>query len=373
MKKDTIIMYIIEITLVFVLLCCIIFTNIFTKMTIGILLLVFMLLSNLLIKSDIPKGKYNKKVTLTMFMISIVYLAMIYVSGIYIGFYKPTISFSTWSLINYILPYTVIIISIEIIRKIVLLKENKKSNIIIFIATLLLDISISSNIYNLATLSDYYNLIGFIIFSSIANNMLYNYIIKKYRNCKAIIVYRLITTLYIYILPIIPNMINILFQSIINIIIPYIIFLILEKLYAKKEKQISTRTKTMDITITSILVVIATGIIMLVSCKFKYGILVIATESMTGSINKGDAIIYERLNEEPQKDDIIVFKGKNIKVIHRIVDKRDTGSQIKYYTKGDFNYDIDEGYRTKEDIIGIVKLRIPHIGRFAVLLNEFFK
>ena len=79
-------------------------------------------------------------------------------------------------------------------------------------------------------------LIGFIIFSSIANNVLYNYIILKYRNCKAIIAYRLITTIYVYIIPIIPN-IHILFESILRIIVPAIIYAIIEVIYSKIEKR----------------------------------------------------------------------------------------------------------------------------------------
>ena len=145
-----------------------------------------------------------------MTIIGLIYIAIMYMLGIYIGFYNATVKLSTWSLINYIIPYIVIIISIENIRKTILLKEDK-------------------------TLSDYYMLIGFVMFTSIANNMLYNYTIKKHRNCKAIIIYRIITTIYVYIIPIIPNM-HILFESIIRIIVPYIIFLVLEKSTPKKEK-----------------------------------------------------------------------------------------------------------------------------------------
>ena len=31
---------------------------------------------------------------------------------------------------------------------------------------------------------------------------------------------------------------------------------------------------------------------------------------------------------------------------------------MRYYTKGDANSNEDEGYRTKDDIIGVVKFRI---------------
>lgn len=72
----------------------------------------------------------------------------------------------------------------------------------------------------------------FILFPSIANNILYSYIIKKYKNMKAIIIYRIITTLYMYIIPIVPN-IHIFFESILKVVVPYIIYVILESMYAR--------------------------------------------------------------------------------------------------------------------------------------------
>ena len=103
--------------------------------------------------------------------------------------------------------------------------------------------------------------------------------------------------------------------------------------------------------------------------------MVIGSGSMTGTINKGDAIIYEKLDEDEQIEieDIIVFQSEDIRIIHRVIDKKDTGTEIKYYTKGDANYDIDEGYRVDADIIGKVKAKIPYIGQATLMLNEIFK
>lgn len=96
---------------------------------------------------------------------------------------------------------------------------------------------------------------------------------------------------------------------------------------------------------------------------------------MTGTINKGDAIIYEKLEPEEQIkiEDIIVFKSGDIRIIHRVIDIKDTGAETKYFTKGDANYDTDEGYRIEDDIIGKVKARIPYIGEVTIMLNEIFK
>lgn len=374
MKSDKLILYIIESALIIFLLCSIIFNQVLTKTIMAIILLFFMLISMRFIKSYKVRGRYNKKITSTMIIIGIVYISALYVLGIYVGFYNATVKLSTWSLINYIIPYIVIIISIENIRKTILLKEDKKSNIIILIATILLDIALGINIYAVNSLNDYFTLIGFILFSSIANNILYNYIITKHRNCKAIIAYKLITIIYVYIIPIIPNIL-ILFETIIRIVVPYIIYLVLEAMYSKKQKNLSTTVTTKDVIITVSLTIIATVIIMLISCVFRFGVLVIGSGSMTGTINKGDAIIYERLGKEEviEIGDIIVFKNDGVRVIHRVIDKKDSGSGMKYYTKGDANPNEDEGYRVEEDVIGKVRLRIPYIGQLTVKLNEMFE
>ena len=331
-----------------------------------------MVITQKLIKTYKEKGKYNKKVTTIMLLTGTLYIVMLYIIGIYVGFYSSIVKLSIRSVFTYIIPYIVIIVSIENIRKTILLKKNNKSNIIIIlIVTVILDIALEANIYNLKTVKDYFLLTSFTIFSSIANNMLYNYIILNYRNCKAIIGYRIITTIYQYIIPIMPN-IHLFYKSLLGIIVPFIIYTILQTLYTKKVKHISTATKTRNIINTSILVIITAGIIMLISCKFKYGALVIGSGSMAGTLNKGDTIIYEELDEDEEIEigEIIVFIQDNVRIIHRVIDKKEFGTGTRYYTKGDANSTSDDEYRVREDIIGKTRLRIPYIGQLTLMINE---
>jgi len=333
-----------------------------------------MVITTKLIKSYKQSGKYNKKLTKLMTAIGIIYIVLIYIIGIYIGFYEAGIKLSIRTIFRFIIPYIVIIVSIEKIRKTVLLKDDKKSNIIILIISVMVDIALTVSARNYETLKDYFSLITFTIFSSIANNMLFNYIIQKHRNSKAIISYRIITTVYTYIIPIVPN-IHILFESIIRVIMPFIIYMLLEKMYTKKDKQKTHLSKTRDIIITSILAIITTSIVMLISCEFKYGLLVIGSGSMTGVINKSDGIIYKTLDEDEEIEigDIIVFSQEETKIIHRVIDRQDLGKETRYYTKGDANQVEDDGYRLREDIVGKVKLRVPYIGILPVALNEALK
>lgn len=374
MKSEKLRLYAIELFLIGFFILAMIFNNIITRQVIAIILFVLMIISLKAIKTDKTKLLNSKQTTILLGAFGIIYISTIYILGIFAGFYNATVKLSLWSLINYIIPYIAIIISSEIIRKRVLLKGTKKAKIIILIAMVILDIILWTNIYNLKTAKDYFTLTVFIIFASIANNMLYNYIIEKYRNSTAIIVYRLITTLYMYIIPIIPD-IYIFFESIIRLIVPYIIYITLEQIYSKQDKIISINQKRKEIVISIILCVIVALIIMLVSCKFRYGALTIGSGSMTGTINKGDIIIYEKYESEDtiKTGDIIVFKEEDIQVVHRIIDQKDVGDEIRYYTKGDANVQEDDGYRERKNIIGKVRARIPYIGYLTLWVNDILE
>ena len=374
MNSEKIRLYLIELALVIFLLLAMVFSNIFTRQVIAIVLLVFMAISIKFIKNDKLEPINKKQIIILLTSIAVIYVALIYILGIFTGFYNATVKLSLWSIINYIIPYTVIIISSEIIRKNILLKEDKKSKAIILIAMVILDVILYTNIYNLKTVKDYFTLVTFIVFSSIANNILYNYIVIKYKNIKAIIAYRLITTLYMYVIPIVPN-IYIFFESIIKLIVPYIIYVILEALYVRNKPIISRTQKRSEKIISIILCIIVAIIILLISCRFKYGVLVIGSESMTGTLNKGDIIIYEKYDEkeEIKTGDIVIYKIEDIQIVHRVTDQKNLGEEIRYYTKGDANVQEDDGYREREDIVGKVKGRIPYIGYLTLWINDMYE
>lgn len=61
------------------------------------------------------------------------------------------------------------------------------------------------------------------------------------------------------------------------------------------------------------------------------------------------------------------------RMIHRINKRQIKNNQTIYYTKGDNNENSDSGYRTDEDIIGIVKFRIVDIGWPTLWVNSLFE
>lgn len=374
MKKEKIKLYTIQITLILFLLLAMFWGNVFTRQIIAVVLLVFMIISLVLIRTNTIKPLDGKQVTILLGAFGTIYIAIIYILGIFTGFYNSTVKLSVWSILNYIIPYTVIIISSEIMRRTLLLKEDKVTSILITISMVLLDVILWTNIYELKTIKDFFTLIAFIIFSSVANNLLYNYIIMRYKDARPIIIYRMITTLYIYIIPITPDT-YIFLESILRIIVPYVIYVIIEGLHSKNNQIISTKQKIKEIIISVILCIIVALIVMLVSCRFRFGALTIGSGSMTGTINKGDIIIYEKYkeNENVKTGDIIVFTSDDTRIVHRVTEQRNLGDEIRYYTKGDANEQEDQGYRLRTDVVGKVKFRIPYIGYLTLLINDMFE
>ena len=370
MKKDKRLI-IFEVILLLIIISAMFFNKIITRQILAIILLIYTIFNKVLVKNDKIGYSNSRNFTIMLTIIGLVYVGFLYFLGIFAGFYRSTVQLTLWSIANYIIPFIIIIISSEITRKNLLLRENKISQYIIVIAMVMLDVVINTNIYNLDSVNDYFTLVTFIIISSIANNIFFNYSVKKFRNATAIIIYKIITTLYMYFIPITPD-IYIFLESVFKLILPYIMYAIVQTFYGKKEEIISTKHKRRDTVILIISIIIIVLIIMLVSCKFKFGALVVGSASMTGTINKGDIIIYEKYEKEEQVKvgSVIVFNNDDTKIIHRIIDKKTVGGKLIYHTQGDANQTKDEGYRVYEDIYGQVKLRIPYIGYFTLWIND---
>lgn len=371
MKKDKLKVYFLQILLLIILFFALFVSNIFNRMIVAIILAAYAVIVTHALKKRNILSIYRKQVTILMLVFAVIYLLGFYLMGLYFGYYRAVVQLSTWSVITYIIPLSIIVISSEVIRNVFISQKARLSKVFAFIALVLVDLIVYTNIYDIVTLTGFLNIVGFVLFASIACNLLYNYICSRF-GYKPVIVYRLITVLYAYIIPIIPD-VYIFFRSFLRMIFPYVIYMTLEYTYAKSNFAIAYKDKQKNILGTTCMLAITTLIIMLVSCQFKYGILVIGSSSMAGHINKGDAIIYERYDGGLiNKDEVIVFKRDNIKVIHRVIDVRVVNDEYRYYTKGDANMQRDDGYVTAKDIIGTTDLRIKYIGYPSLWLRDIF-
>lgn len=323
---------------------------------------------------------YEKQVTIMMSVFALIYLAIYYATGLYFGFVRSAFSLNITAFIRIILPISLITIWVELLRKILLSQDcllvfkGKKINLSViftFILTVLADLIIYVGIYNVETLDNVLKIVGFVIFASISCNLLYQYLSVRF-GPKGIISYRLIIVLAMYVIPVQPDVFTFL-RSFFRMIYPFIMYLILEATYAKKKSALLYKQRKKNIWQTIVTILIMTQLIMLISCKFKYGIIVIGSESMTGTINMGDAIIYERYDGGPIKQgQVIMFEKGDIRIVHRAIKVSNIDGKINIITKGDANKEIDNWTLTQQDIKGLVKLRIRYIGIPTIWVNKLF-
>ena len=371
MKKDKLRLYSIEIVLLIVLCLAFFVPNIFDKKILAVFLTLMAIITKLLIQKKKAISFNSKQVTWLMVGFAIIYLITFYLMGIYFGYYKSPTVFGFKTIYNFILPFTMIIIASEFIRKTLVIQKGKTSRVLLTISMILVDLVVYIGVYDVLKLNDMLTVVGFILFASIACNLLYNYVTYRYGS-KGVIIYRLITVLYAYLLPYIPD-IYIFFRSFLRMLYPYIIYLVLEYTYSKSNYAVAYKDKKKYIISTSILVVVMSLLIALISCKFTYGILVIGSGSMTGAIDKGDAVIFRAYHDQQlKKDEIIIFNRDNIKTVHRIVNIENINGEIRYYTKGDANNNIDSGYVVSKDIIGTTMFKIKYIGFPTLWLRDIF-
>ena len=214
--------------------------------------------------------------------------------------------------------------------------------------------------------------IALALLPAILSNLLYHYLAKRY-GILPNVAYRLITTLYPYLIPYktrVPDSL----LSFANLILPVAIYLFIDYLYEKKKKYALSRSSKIGVAITLILVMLMSALVLLVSNTTRFGAYVIATESMTGELNKGDIAIYEQYDtQEIKEGQVVVFSKNGNQVIHRVVDIAHINGQTRYYTKGDANSTLDAGYITDGDILGLVDIKLPYFGYPTLWLRGLVK
>ena len=95
---------------------------------------------------------------------------------------------------------------------------------------------------------------------------------------------------------------------------------------------------------------------------FGYSSLMVATGSMSGTIEEGDLIIIKDTDDYKIGDIVTFFQdGDDIPTTHRIYNIDEDG---KWVTRGDANNSYDKRSITSDEIIGEVVLVIPYVGTF---------
>lgn len=372
MNKDTKKLYLISL-LIFVVLLASFLVNIeIGRWIVAAALIVLTVITCLGIRKRSSKLIQKKEVLLVSILLAVLYAALMQITGIFFEFYKNPYFVNTKVLLERIIPIAAIIVTTEIIRDVMIAQKNKVISVITYASCVLAEALMVSNVAGITDFDRFMNLVGIALVPAFSANIYYHYISKRY-GMMPNIAFRLITTLYVYFLPMVTGMSDAM-TSCIKLILPIVLLGLISSMFEKKKQRAVRKGKKLQVISMILTLAIVISIAMVISCQFRIGALVIATESMTGEINKGDIVLYERFDTQKiEEGQVIVFLSHEAKVVHRVVKIENVGGEVRYYTKGDANDTLDSGYRLASDIVGVSDLKLAYLGYPTLWIREIIE
>lgn len=325
-----------------------------------------------LIKKRSSLSINKREVLLLTTIVAVLYVVLMLIAGTFVTSYKNPYFVNVERLFELIIPSVIIIIASEIIRYVLLCQKNKFTTIMSWLICVIAEVLMFSGIADFENFNHFMDLVGMTLFPAVSSNVYYHYIAKRFGTLPNMS-FRLICALYVYFIPVyseIPNALH----ACIKILLPLVMLALTSALFEKKKRNAIVKGKKASLISMVVAVVVVVSTAMLISCQFRFGAMVIATESMTGEINKGDMIIYERYDGQTIKEgQVIVFLQYENKIIHRVVKIEHIGNEVRYYTKGDANEEQDQGYITDADIVGLTDMKIAYVGFPTLWLRELLE
>ena len=292
--------------------------------------------------------------------------------GLFFGFLKTPYNLSFFGILNNIISPLVILVCSELFRYILISSNKDKKHICISTTIILifLEMTFNLNIFHFDSLSSWFKIISACVLPLTAKNALLSYL-SFYAGYKPGIVYRLIMDMYIYVLPIVPDLGDYI-ECIAMIVLPFFIYLKSSEMVEYYENTFEREfkvSKSLGSEIATLIPVILLAV--LTSGFFPWKLLGVGSESMEPKINKGDAVFAVKTNvNELQIGDIIVFEQQDKEIIHRISDIIEEDGSLYFITKGDNNNSEDDWRVSPEDIHAKVYGHIPWIAYPSIYIKE---
>ena len=305
--------------------------------------------------------------------VTVVYLMLYYLSGLKFGFVFNTYGLDMKFILSRAIPAAAIIYFSEVYRHVMRAQEDKPADVLAYIVCVLAEmIACATASVAISSFDHFMDLVAATMLPAVVSNMLYQYLTPRY-GIWANIIYRAATTLYIYLIPFVPAMADSM-RCFISMVFPAGIYIFIDAMYEKKRRYALAKKSKLTVPITVLALAAMLSTVMLISNQFRYGLLVIATDSMTGELNRGDAAIFEQYDDQIiQEGQVIVFKRNNSMIVHRVDEIQIINGKKRYYTKGDANDGRDADFRYDSDIVGIVNYKIPYVGFPTVFMRGLFK
>ena len=315
-----------------------------------------------------------QKIVVNYTVIAIIIYWMFYtLIGFLTSFGENPNSLNFIGILKYLFVYGIPIIAREFIR--VNLVRNTKFNskfiyIIIALTICVSEFNVFTFLRKISSISMFIEDFISIIMPIIIKNIVFTFI-AKYTNVLPGILYSLSNKLFLWIIPIYPNIpwiVKVIFDS------TLLISLYLCIRYAiQKEMRIFTRDMIKEFNPKKIIIFMC--VFLIIICFglgiFRYSPYSILSNSMYPNLEKGDLIIIDKCKIQTLKiGDIIQYKQEGKKIVHRIVDILDENGETYIITKGDNNFHVDEIKVNKDIFVGKVIFKIKYLGLPSIWINE---
>ena len=294
--------------------------------------------------------------------------------GLLLGFTRSSFSLELSDLLGVFLPILLISILTEVLRYVVFHSYYRtKAPVVIFTTiTIAMNVLLALHVTSFVSAEATFITICTAFLPVIATEMLCSYLCLKV-GLQPALIYKLIAKLYLYVLPILPNLGHFIY-AVVALVLPVVIFLFsynLNLTNRKDQKKIHRRNRL----ILSIPTIAALAVIVsLVAGLFKHQIIAVASDSMVPTFARGDAVMVEKCApNEIQENDILVFKHEGIIVTHRVTQIENKDGEYQFTTKGDHNEREDAFKTSGSRVIGRVVIINKYIGFPTVWLSELFK
>jgi signal peptidase len=103
-------------------------------------------------------------------------------------------------------------------------------------------------------------------------------------------------------------------------------------------------------------------------------LVVVTSASMSPTLERGYLLVLQKqAPEDILVGDIVVYNASwytEAPIVHRVIQREFVDGEYRYYTQGDNNSEPDMGYRTYDDIMGVVVLAIPWVGNITLFLQQ---
>ena len=337
-----------------------------------LIILSFILFIN---KVDNKENYQKKEVSLIIIISVLLYYIFTYFVGFFIGFVYTTYSRSIPGMLRNVITSVLVILIIEFIRDIIIQKGRYYKSIILisFVVTTLLELLFLVNIVGFQSRITSLEIFMVIIMPCVFRNIFLTYCTYLFGKTNSII-YHLSMVVINYIVPFFPNFGDYV-GAVLLIMHPLLLMIITAgSIFYKQEKITDTYSfkKYEKVGKYAYLVSVAFLLVLvyLVSDLGRYSILAIGSDSMQGSINKGDVVLINKKKNRYKEGDVIAFKYDGTVIVHRIVEVRGYHS---YITKGDANNGRDNWIVKDNMIKGSANFSIKYLGWPTVKLSEYLE